>query len=131
MNFALVCQWLTAAENKINKQKQQKQQCYCSKHFSATSKENKNNGVVIREQSFFVSLLNAEKDLLFGDWNPAITNKARNTAWDMIANKMRAKGAVFQSVRQLRKVNLNRIQVYRKLGCINILILTKGLNSYV
>jgi hypothetical protein len=60
----------------------------------------------LEHKLLFVSLLSADKELLFGDWSESkgITKVARNSKWEQIAATLTARGAVFKDVKNLRKV---------------------------
>ena len=68
--------------------------------------------VVVRKMAWttgqkfeFVLLLRENKDILFGEFSPSLTKEVKNRKWEEIANQMRAHGAVFKDIRNLRKVN--------------------------
>ncbi len=53
----------------------------------------------------FVQLLRDNKEVLFGEFSPSITKETKSRKWEEVANHMRAHGAVFKDIRNLRKVN--------------------------
>ncbi len=53
----------------------------------------------------FVLLLRDNKDILFGEFSPSVTKEVKNRKWEEIANQMRAHGAIFKDIKNLRKVN--------------------------
>ncbi len=54
----------------------------------------------------FVQLLRDNKEVLFGEFSPSVTKESKNRKWEEIADQMRAHGAVFKDIRNLRKVNI-------------------------
>jgi hypothetical protein len=56
-------------------------------------------------KKYFIIQLRDNKNLLFGDWSPTVTKASRRSKWEEISELMKARGAVFTTVENLRKVN--------------------------